>query len=171
MEDRLQRGLAIEDRLRRQLEELFALHGRDVTEFAYFMTGDPELAQDIAQEAFVRLFGRFGHLRNPEATHAYLRQTVVNLSRSHFRKRRTERAYVQREGSLRAADLDRTTEPDDALWLLQDLPAKQRAALILRYYFDLSEHQTAEVLRVTSKAVNGLVTRALHALRERHRHG
>jgi RNA polymerase sigma factor (sigma-70 family) len=132
MEDRLPRGLPIEDRLSRKVEELFDRHGRALTEFAYFLTGDPDLAQDIVQDAFVRLFARFGHVRKPDAIDSYLRQTVVNLSRSYFPKRRSERVYLQRERALQARDVSHSPEHDeDTFWLLQDLPAKQRAAVVL----------------------------------------
>jgi RNA polymerase sigma factor (sigma-70 family) len=163
--------LGVEDRLRTQVGDLFARYGREMTELAYLMTGDLHLAQDIAQEAFVRLFGRFGHVRNPDAVHAYLRKTVVNIARSHFRRRRSERAYLRRVAgdTLRGVDSDVHSLDDDTFALLQGLPPKQRAALILRFYFDLSEHQTAEILDVTSKAVNGLVTRGLNSVRERYR--
>src|SRR6266496_825109 len=49
------------------------------------LTGDPHLAQDIAQDAFIRVAGRFGHLRQPDAFESYLQKAVVNLCHSHFR--------------------------------------------------------------------------------------
>src|SRR5881397_754394 len=79
------------------LDELYARHAAEAESLAYLLTGDPYLAEDVAQEAFIRLAGRFRHLRNPDAFGAYLRKTVVNLCRAHFRRARVERAYLRRE--------------------------------------------------------------------------
>src|SRR6059058_2058925 len=80
-----------------RLGELYRRHAPDAVRLAYLLTGDRALAEDLAQEAFVRMFGRFRDLRNPDAFGAYLRKTVVNLSRSHFRRAKVERAYLERE--------------------------------------------------------------------------
>src|ERR687887_372587 len=85
-----------------RLGELYLRHADGAVRLAYLLTGDMALAEDLVQDAFVRLAGRLVHLRDPGAFDAYLRKTVVNLSRSHFRRRRVERAYVERAG--RAAD-------------------------------------------------------------------
>lgn len=167
----LQTGLAIEPLLKRRLTEIFAEHGRETTELAYFMTGERELAQDISQEAFVRLFGRFGNLRDENAVRSYLRKTVINLARSHFRKQKSERSYLARQAPSESVvgalpDLD---AEEDMFRLLQRIPHRQRATLVFRFYFDLSESQTAEILGISEKAVNGLVGRGLDALRKRTR--
>jgi RNA polymerase sigma factor (sigma-70 family) len=162
-------GRGIDSRLERKLTELFREYGPEATRLAYLITGDRELAQDITQEAFVRLFGRYGELRNPDAVRGYLRKTIVNLTRSHFRKRRSERTFAQRAGSSR--DIA-AWQPDiglhhDLFVLLQTLPYRQRAALTLRFYLDLSEGQAAEALGASPKAINALVSRGLATLRER----
>src|SRR5205085_10704802 len=115
------------------------------------LTGDRALAEDLVQEAFVRLAGRLVHLRDPGAFDAYLRRTVVNLSRSHFRRRKVERAYVQRTGAAPDAraelGADRSFEDRAVLWrAMQRLSQRQRAAIVLRFYEDLSEHRVAEIL-------------------------
>ena len=79
-----------------RLGELYVRHADDAVRLAYLLTGDPALAEDLVQDAFVRLAGRLAHLRDPGAFHAYLRKTVVNLSNSHFRRRKVERAYLER---------------------------------------------------------------------------
>jgi RNA polymerase sigma factor (sigma-70 family) len=128
------------------------------------------MAEDLAQEAFVRLAGRFGHLRAPEAFDAYLRKTVVNLCLSHLRRRRLESAYLGRQ--RHEAGHGATVMPDVAtraeLWeALHQLPSRQRAAVVLRYYEDLPERQVAEILRCSVPAARSLVARAMQALRER----
>ena len=62
-------------------------HGAEALRLAYLMTGDRALAEDVAQEAFVRLLKRFNDLRNPDAFRAFLLRTVVALIKSHFMKR------------------------------------------------------------------------------------
>src|SRR5439155_12394730 len=84
----------------RSLAELFTRQLPRAVAIAYLMTGDRGIAEDLAQEAFIRLTGRFRHLRSPDAFDAYLRRTVVNLSISHLRRRRVERAYLERERRL-----------------------------------------------------------------------
>ena len=80
-----------------RLGELYVRHASDAVRLAYLLTGDRALAEDLVQDAFVKLAGRLVHLRDPGAFEAYLQRTVVNLSRSHFRRRKVERAYVDRE--------------------------------------------------------------------------
>src|ERR671925_1042326 len=76
-----------------RLGELYLRHADAAVRLAYLLTGDRSLAEDLAQDAFVRLAGRLVHLRDPGAFDAYLRRTIVNLSNSHFR-RKVERAYL-----------------------------------------------------------------------------
>src|SRR6266581_5976856 len=79
-----------------RLGELYVRHADDAVRLAYLLTGDRALAEDLVQDAFVKLAGRLAHLRDPDAFDAYLRRTVVNLANSHFRRKRLERAYVER---------------------------------------------------------------------------
>ena len=115
-----------------------------------------------------RLSGRFRPLRAPEAFDTYLRRTIVNLFTSRLRRLRLERAELQR----RAADLRPVhDDPDptvrDDLWsTVRLLPERQRAAIVLRFYEDLSERETAEVLRCSPAAAKGLVARAMETLRD-----
>jgi RNA polymerase sigma-70 factor (sigma-E family) len=148
-----------------RLGELYEAHAPEAARLAYLLTGDRGLAEDLVHEAFVRLFGRFRDLRHPEAFRSYLRTTVVNLSRSHFRHRSVERAYLEREGRRApAAGPDLPGKRD--LWeSLQGLRPRQRAAIVLRYYEDLTEAQTAEVLGCAVGTVKSLVSRGLEQLR------
>jgi RNA polymerase sigma-70 factor (sigma-E family) len=151
-----------------RLGELYLRRADDAARLAYLMTGDRALAEDIAQDAFVRLAGRLAHLRDPGASDAYLRRTVVNLSHSHFRRKRVERAYLSRaEGAF---ELERSSEPSvedrDLLWTaMSRLSARQRAAIVLRFYEDLSEGQIADVLRCRPGTVKSLLSRGLQILR------
>jgi RNA polymerase sigma-70 factor (sigma-E family) len=148
-----------------RLAALYEAHAPEAARLAYLLTGDRALAEDVVHEAFVRLLGRFRDLRHPEAFRAYLRTTVVNMTRSHFRRRRVERAYVEREGrAAKAPSAD--PEGRQEMWdALQSLQPRQRAAIVLRYYEDLTEAQTAEVLGCAVGTVKSLVSRGLDRLR------
>lgn len=150
-----------------RLAELYRRHGPEAVRLAYVMTRDRALAEDLAQEAFVRITGRFAHLRHPEAFQAYLRRTVVNLVRNHARRQRLERAHLdlERRGDAPGAgevDLDMNEALRTAVLRL---PHRQRAAVVLRFFEDLSERQTGEVLRCRPGTVKSLVSRAMATLR------
>jgi RNA polymerase sigma-70 factor (sigma-E family) len=154
-----------------RLGELYLRHADGAARLAYLLTGDHALAEDLVQEAFIRLAGRLVHLRDPEAFHAYLRRTVVNLANSHFRRRRVERAYLERERGVVSgrpgSGAERSVEDRDHLWAaLEQLPERQRAAIVLRFYEDLSESSVAELLRCRPGTVKSLLSRGLQALRE-----
>ena len=149
-----------------QLAELYERHVPAAGRLAYLLTGDRALAEDLVQEAFVRVIGRFRHLRVPDAFEAYLRRTIVNLHTSQLRRRRLERTYLEREGR---APTD-TEMPDvgarEDLWrAVLALPRRQRAAIVLRFYEDLSERETADALGCSPAAAKSLVARAMQTLR------
>ncbi|MDQ3962713.1 MAG: SigE family RNA polymerase sigma factor [Actinomycetota bacterium] len=148
---------------RARFEELYVTHAPDALRIAYLLVGDRAQAEDIVQDAFVRVFGRFGELRKPESFRTYLMRAVVNLAKNYFRRRSVERKHANSAGAAISSNPERD---DDLLDALKKLPDRQRAALVLRYCEDLSEHDTAEILQTSIKAVKSLVTRGLAALRE-----
>jgi RNA polymerase sigma-70 factor (sigma-E family) len=154
-----------------RLGELYVRHADAAVRLAYLLTGDMALAEDLVQDAFVRLAGRLVHLREPGAFDAYLRRTVVNLANSHFRRRKVERAYLQRaKGSVEvhaaASGGERTIEDRDEVWTaLRRVSARQRAALVLRFYEDLSEADTAAALGCSVGTVKSQTAKALARLR------
>lgn len=150
-----------------RLAALYSQHAAAGLRLAYFLTGDRAVAEDIVQEAFARVIGRWRDIRQPETFGAYLRRTIVNLSRSHGRRRVVERAYLLKHGA-RPAAVARIPDVEgrDALWrALMQLPERQRAALFLHYYEDLSEQQVAETLECSVGAAKALVARGLARLR------
>jgi RNA polymerase sigma-70 factor (sigma-E family) len=151
------------------LEDLYERTAPAALRLAYFVSGDRELAQDLVQEAFARVAGRFHHLRKPDAFEAYLRRTIVNLFTSHLRHRRIERAYLVIRRADPAPDhaIPDVAERDRMWGALAELPRRQRAAVVLRFYEDLSERESADVLGCSISAVNSLVEHAICALRER----
>jgi RNA polymerase sigma-70 factor (sigma-E family) len=149
---------------RPSLQELYRAHSPGALRLAYLLVGDRDIAADVVQDAFIRLFGRYRDLRDGEHFEAYLRKTVVNLAKDHHRRKRTERAYLERQ-TLQPASAP-MTGPDQRLHAaLLQLPERQRAAMALRYLEDLSEQQTADAMDTTVAAVKSLTQRATAALR------
>ena len=149
-----------------RLEELYRVQVAPLQRLAFLLTGDHHLAEDITQQAFVRFYRRFFDLREASAAPAYLRRTVVNLAHTHHRRSRREREHLQtfeREGA--AVELPNVEDHDLIVHKLARLPHRQRSAIVLRFYEDLTEHQAAEVLGCSSAAMKSLTARAMASLR------
>jgi RNA polymerase sigma factor (sigma-70 family) len=82
-----------------RLEEMYVRFAPGGIRLAYLMTGDRAVAEDLVQEAFIRFVGRLHSLRDAGAFEAYLRRTIINLSKNHFRRRALERSDLQRQAS------------------------------------------------------------------------
>jgi RNA polymerase sigma-70 factor (sigma-E family) len=147
---------------RAAVAELFSLHGDELLRLALLLSGSRQLAEDLVQEAFARLWQHWDNVRDPDAAIGYLRVTVVNLARSSFRRRLLELRH-------RVA-LPAVVEPPDAagrldvLAALARLPMGKRACLVLRFYADLSEEQTARLLGISPGTVKSQTHRALAQL-------
>jgi len=149
------------------LEELYRRHVDDALRLAFLLTGDRGLAEDLTQDAFVRVLGRFHDLRSRDAFWWYLRRTIVNLSHSHFRRRRVERAWLERQRPNPTAPAGHDLEERDrVVRALMTLRPEQRAAVVLRYLEDLSEADTADALGRPVGTVKSMVSRAMDRLRE-----
>jgi RNA polymerase sigma factor (sigma-70 family) len=121
--------------------------------------GSTEEAEELSQEALIRVHERWGSLERPDS---FLYIVTVNLCRSQVRRRGVERrkAVVDPLGVVREPEVDET-------WLaLMRLPFRQRAVLALRYYADLPEAEIAEVLDCRIGTVKSARHRALRALRK-----
>jgi RNA polymerase sigma-70 factor (sigma-E family) len=148
-----------------RLDELYVRHADAMVRLAYLLTGDRTLAEDLAQEAFVRMAGRFVHLRDPDAAAAYLRRIVVNLANSHLRHVAVERAFTDRQRPASVSEGVDVAARESVRRLLMRLPPRQRAAVVLRFYEDLSERDTADLLRCRPGTVKSLVSQAMERLR------
>ena len=151
---------------RDRLEELYRAHASDALRLAYLLTGDRALAEDLAQDAFVKVVARFHDLRNRDAFWWYLRRTIVNLSRSYFRRRRTERAWLERQHPDETHLDPDLGERERLRVALMSLRPEQRAAIVLRFFEDLSETDTAQALGVAVGTVKSMVSRGMERLRE-----
>ncbi len=149
------------------MEELYTANAQRAGRLAYFLVGDREIAQDLVQEAFLKVFARWGNLRDSHSFAAYLNRTIVNLAHKTHRRRGIERRYLEKQARLEAVAPQRDYETVDELWRqLQSLPQRQRTAIVLRYYEDLTEHQAAEAMGCSETAIASLVQRALGTLRK-----
>lgn len=149
------------------LEAIYAVHSDAAMRLAYVLTGDRAVAEDLAHEAFVKLGRKIFRLHNPEHARNYLLRTVINLTKSRFRRLKTERHAAERTAPRDTQTVLPDVAEQDRLWrALLRVPARQRAALFLRYYQDLSEAQTADALDCSVSAVKSLVNRGLKELRK-----
>jgi RNA polymerase sigma-70 factor (sigma-E family) len=151
--------------LEKRLRDLYSTHSPAAIRLAFLLTGDRDTAEDICQEAFARVGGRLGGLRDPERASGYLFKTVVNLSRGHGRKLRRDRQLKDRLPDPSATHLPDVALHDEVSRALMRLPFRQRAAVFLRYFEDLPEGQTAEALNCSVSAARSLTFRAMENLR------
>jgi RNA polymerase sigma-70 factor (sigma-E family) len=151
---------------RARLEELYRVQVAPLQRLAFLLTSDHHLAEDITQQAFIKFYRRFMDLREVTAAPAYLRRTVVNLARSHHRSERRSRRHI--ETYEHAPDLAWGPDVEGRDLIIQklaSLPYRQRAAIVLRFYEDLTEHQAAEVMGCSPAAMKSLTARAMASLR------
>ncbi|HEU5035068.1 MAG TPA: SigE family RNA polymerase sigma factor [Mycobacteriales bacterium] len=137
---------------------------------AYLMTGNRADAEDLVQTALAKTYLAWPRIRDREAIDGYVRRVMVNTRTSWWRKSRHLTTVPHDEAlDRRAQPGDAFADADlrDALWhALGRLPRRQRAAVVLRYYEQLSEAETAAALGVSTGTVKSTVSRALRKLRD-----
>jgi RNA polymerase sigma-70 factor (sigma-E family) len=159
--------MAADERVTR-LEEFLAERGRSLLRAAALLGGGPEAGEDLLQAALERLLKHWREFEgDPEP---YLRRTLYHLAADDWRRQRRWRDRVPRlRGADRGIVADRSAEVDqrDELFrLLLQLTPGQRAAVVLRYWEDLSEAEAAEVLGCSVGTVKSAASRGLARLRE-----
>ena len=128
--------------------------------------GDRDVAQELAQETLARVWERWSTVRDHPAPDAWAYRVAFNLAASRFRRGAAERRARARLGPPDA----HVADVDDALAVraaVAELPPRQRAALVLRYFADLSVERTAEVLGCAPGTVKSLTSQAIATLRDR----
>ena len=134
---------------------------------AYLMVGDHGLAEDLLQEALTKTYVAWPRLREVDKAEAYTRKAITTTAISWWRRK----AWKNEKPRDDVPDLGQTGQAEhfaqqDWLWQeLQNLAPKQRAAIVLRYYEDLTEAQTAEALGVSIGTVKSQVSDGLKRLR------
>jgi RNA polymerase sigma-70 factor (sigma-E family) len=150
------------------VELLFHAHYPRMVYTAFSLVGDWDLAEQLAQEAYLRLWRRWRWISDPQAAPMYLQRTIVNLSRETIRRKIIERR------ALRAKDAERPVQPgpDPAAVVelrraIASLPVSKRECVVLRFLLGMSEAETAELLGVSVGTVKSQTHKGLRLLRER----
>lgn len=150
------------------LHSLYRTHWRYLVRLAVLLVDDVASAEDVVQDAFLALHRRADGLRDPEAALAYLRTSVVNLSRSVLRRRQVARKHlrVAEPEATEAADHDVLVRDEHraALAAVRTLPRHQREVLILRYWSGLSEREIAQTLGISPGSVKSAASRGIATL-------
>jgi len=149
------------------LEVLFRTEQRDLLRLATLLLGDRGAAEEVVQDAFVKLHVSWRRLRDPDRAAAWLRSAVLNGARSQLRRRSVRRRHHEVDvRSAASAEAGALAGDEQARMLaaLRQLPARQREALVLRYYVDLSEAEIADAMGVSAGSVKTHAHRGLAAL-------
>ena len=146
---------------------VYAAHHTTLVRVAYLLCGDAGRAEDAVADAFVKVFRQMqrGTVRDPGP---YLRRAVVNEVNSRFRRLSLERREAEHrwgdERGARSAE-DQIADADVVYGALSKLPARQRTALVLRYYADMPEAEIATVMDINIGTVKSTLSRGLDKLR------
>ncbi|WP_374211933.1 SigE family RNA polymerase sigma factor [Streptomyces sanyensis] len=150
------------------LTETYRAHYRSLLGLAALLLDDTASCEDVVQEAFIRVHSARNRVRDPEKTLAYLRQTVVNLSRSALRRRILGLKLLSKPmpdmASAEEGAYDQL-ERDALIKAMKGLQRRQREVLVLRYFADMTEAQVAETLGISLGSVKAYGSRGIAALR------
>ncbi len=161
----------IEDRARRLVVRLFTAEGASLVRLARLFVDDRDAAEDIVQEAFLRLARSAGRIQDDRKAPAYLRSIVLNLARDHNRRglvslrhhATAAREIAVDEGSL-DGDILRGEEHREVLDAVRNLPIRQRDCIALRYFEELGIPAIAATLGISSNSVKTHLSRGMVAL-------
>jgi RNA polymerase sigma-70 factor (sigma-E family) len=148
------------------LEELLVMKGAHLLRTAVLLAGGQEDGEDLLQEALERVFRRWQTMRgNPEG---YLRRTLYHLAVDGWRRKQAWRARLGLLGRHEPPpdDTGAVENRDQLLRLLRELPPRQRTAIVLRYWEELSEAQAAQAMGCSAGTVKSVTSRGMRRLRE-----
>jgi RNA polymerase sigma-70 factor (sigma-E family) len=154
----------------RFVAEMFRAEGTSLVRLARLCVDDRNAAEDLVQEAFIRLARSAHRIHDPARAPAYLRSIVLNLARDHNRRGFVSMRHRLPFGELAPGVEDQIDVRDDqrrVLEALRDLPARQRACLVLRYYDELGPDDIAATLGVSRNSVKTHLQRGLATLEAR----
>lgn len=148
--------------------ELYSLHYSSLVRLAAMLVRDTPTAEEVVQDAFIAMHDGWDRLRDAEKALAYMRQAVVNRSRSVLRHRLVVEKNLQKPPpDMPSAEHGALTllERSAVIAALRELPERQREAIVLRYYADLSEAEIAAAMKISRGAVKSHTSRGMTALR------
>ncbi len=154
----------------RMLVELFEREGRSLVRLARLFVDDRNAAEDLVQEAFIRLARSASRIKDEAKAAAYLRSIVLNLARDHNRRGLVSLRHRLPLDDERAQEVDELVLRDDQrqiLEALRDLPHRQRDCLVLRYYQELGIDDIADTLGISRNSVKTHLQRGLAAMESR----
>jgi len=131
----------------------------------YGLTGDQGLAEDLAQTALARAYASWPRVRRAGDPDAYVRRIMLNANHSRFRKRRVREELTGRPPETGAPEAGTPDDRPALMAALMRLPAGQRAAVVLRYWMDMTETEAAATLGCSVGNVKSQAARALAKLR------
>ncbi|KRA32415.1 MULTISPECIES: SigE family RNA polymerase sigma factor [unclassified Nocardioides] len=148
--------------------EFVAARSSALQRAAYLMVGDVGLAQDLVQEALTKTYVAWPRLRDPANAEAYTRKAITTTAITWFRKRswNGERATGAVPDRATGGHADALDVRHSLMQALAQLPPRQRAVIVLRFYEDLTERQTAEVLGCAVGTVKSQTSAGLTKLRD-----
>jgi RNA polymerase sigma-70 factor (sigma-E family) len=150
-----------------QIEALYAAHYQQMLRMALLLMGGDSSAEDVVQEAFVRVYGSRSNIRDPDRAAAYLRVTTMNLARNALRRRLLAARHPLALPAVAATPEERVmagVRGAVVVRALRQLPQRQREVVVLRYYADLSVTETARALQISDGAVKSYGSRGLARL-------
>lgn len=152
-----------------EVRAFVAARGAALYRTAYLLVGDPYEAEDLTQSALVQVTGAWDRIRRRDAPEVYARRVLVNLAARRWRRLRTYADLLARERPPTTAPdpADAAVLRDAVTAAIRSLPIRMRAVIVLRYYDDLSEADTAAVLGVSIGTVKSQTSKALTHLRNR----
>jgi RNA polymerase sigma-70 factor (ECF subfamily) len=140
--------------------------GPSLARTAFFLAGDRHLAEDLVQTALAQTYVHWGSIRDHDAATAYARRVLVNANAAWWRRRSSGETPVETTPDVTVADATAAVaERAPLVAALRALPARQRAAVVLRYYADLSEADTARAMGCTTGSVKRHTSRGVERLR------
>ena len=147
------------------VSDLFDQHYAPLCRLAYVILGDAALAEEIVMDALLKTFTGWGRLRDTERADAYLTRAVVNLCRSKIRRKVIEarvNATVHHRDERKAPDWEpERHETSRLVWQrVTELPERQRACVVLRYYQDLPEAEIADIMECSVGTVKSQLSKA-----------
>jgi len=152
----------------RAVTAIYTTHYRSLVRLAVLLVRDVATAEEVVQDSFIAMHGAWRRLRDTEKALSYLRQSVVNRSRSVLR----HRMVVDKNAPKPAPDMPSAEqgalsllERSAVIAALRTLPPRQREALVLKFYADLSEAQIATAMGISRGAVKSHTARGVAALR------
>jgi RNA polymerase sigma-70 factor (sigma-E family) len=152
-----------------EFAEFVAGASRRLLRSAYLITGDAGAAEDLLQTALERVYRRWSHVKRQGTPEAYVRRIIINAATDGWRREQLVRNVALTDAHVPARDdarLESLAARQALIAGLRELPAGQRAVLVLRYFDDLTEVETARMLGCSVGTVKSQHARAMARLRQ-----